>query len=136
MIAQGASIGMVIARFPESTSETRAALPIIGTRSRRLSPAWSITELDGGYGIRVPERLSLRGGAVVQPTSVREHIELVALRGAFPGIEDLLDTGERAIQIRVGADWPEGLHSYTSSASMRSYSACVPTNFTYRSRFG
>ena len=86
----------------------------------RAEPLLIHTELDGLDGTGIAERIA---PGLIQRNEVNEHVELFTLRAADGGIHEGINARKRGLVVRFGADGGDVGHGYTSSASMRSYSA-------------
>ncbi len=67
---------------------------------------------------------------LIQLNKVNQNIELLALGAVEFGFKDFVDTSQSGFIVFLGANWLYVNHFYTSSASITSYSAWVPTKRT------
>ena len=144
VLVEGARHGHRDRALPRENLGDAGAGPDVGNQVARAQALLVHTELDSG------DRVGIAHGEVlvfVDLDKVDEHIELVAFGRSFAGVHELRDTRQGGFVVGFGADGPHVDHCcishtsihhswplphidecYTSRASMRSYSACVPTN--------
>ena len=132
VLVEGARHGHRDRTLPREHLGDAAAAPDVGNQVARAQALLVHAELDRG------DRIGIAHGEVlvlVDLDKVDEHIELLPLGRPFAGVHERRDPRQGGFVVGFGADGPHVDHCYTSRASMRSYSACVPTKRTYTVRY-
>ena len=131
-LARRRIIGSVNARFRDRTSETRPREPIIGStsRCRRFFCSMRTRCLDGIRCIDGPM------AGLIGFDERDQDVQAIPFGGAGYRIHQLVDLREGRLVVVFGVDRSDlDLHQM-ASASILSYSSCVPTNRTYTTRYG
>ena len=80
-------------------------------------------EFDGVDGGGHANRVVL---VLVMLDEVGQHVEFIAFGGVQLRAHQLANAGAGRFVVLLAPDWSDGVHGYTSVASMRLYSAWVP----------